>query len=525
MSRHDFDVVIVGSGFGGSVMAEHLAEKGMRVCLLERGKAYAPGDFPRSPTEMSRAFWDPSEKLQGIFNIWQFPNFGALISSGLGGGSLIYANVLLRRPKEWFTEEKWPIDYATLVPHYERVESVLKPTETPNMPVKGRALKLAADHMKSEWKPAPLAVSFGEPGQAPGSALPTDDHNLHGRTRLSCRYCGECNIGCNSGSKNSLDHNFLSLAKKHGADIRPRHEVKAFRRLPDDGYSIDYVVHRDNESSKHLKVHTMTCTRLVLAAGALGSTYLLLKNVGHTNADLPMLGRHFSTNGDFLSTAASTREKGKPRSIEPTRGPVITGYVDKGDYLIQDAAVPDMLAWLIDMTSVAIPHTLRLVFSVLKSLLPGNDRRDISAEVAGFFGPSEYVTSSLPLLGMGRDKSDGRMSLEKDLLQIGWNEASSKQLFDDIEGSMRDVSKALGGTYRPTPVWRLKKTITVHPLGGCPMGTSKDDGVVDRNGKVFGAGNLYVADGAVMPRAVGPNPSLTIAAISSHIAEGIANGG
>ena len=232
MSNQHFDVVIVGSGFGGSVMAYRLAEAGLSVCVLERGKPFPPGSFPRTPHGMQTNFWDPSDGMHGMFNVWSFKHLGALVSSGLGGGSLIYANVLLRKDENWFVREDrrsggyeyWPVTRADLDPHYDRVERMMNAQRFPfeHEPYrnagKTRAMKVAADKLGLEWMLPPLAVTFANDGEAPvpGEPIREEHRNLHDRTRSTCRLCGECDVGCNYGSKNTLDYNYLSEAKRLG---------------------------------------------------------------------------------------------------------------------------------------------------------------------------------------------------------------------------------------------------------------------------------------------------------------------
>ena len=256
------DVVVVGSGFGGSVSAYRLAQAGLAVVVLERGNAYPPNSFPRTPAQMSRAFWNPAAGLYGMFDVWHFSGCDAVVSSGLGGGSLIYANVLLRKDEHWFVQddplpnggyESWPVTRADLDPYYDEVERMLGatpyPLDSPGYAAtpKTQALRDAAAELGLNWQLPPLAVSFApRPGAAPGLGLPIVDPdygNLHGRPRNTCRLCGECNIGCNEGAKNSLDYTYLSAAQHYGADLRPGHDVKAIRPRPSGGYEVDYVRH------------------------------------------------------------------------------------------------------------------------------------------------------------------------------------------------------------------------------------------------------------------------------------------
>ncbi len=237
--REHFDAIVVGSGFGGAVTACRLAEADRRVLVLERGKAYPPGSFPRSPRGMSENLWDPSEGLQGMFDVWSFEGLEALVSSGLGGGSLIYANVLIRKDPKWFAgdeHEHWPIGYDDLEPHYERAERMLGASPYPldRAPYDGTSKTLAfrgaAKDLDADWFLPNLAVTFApEPGAdpVPGEPIVEPRANLHGRTRQTCRLVGECDVGCNFGAKNSLDYTYLTAAWHAGADIRTRCEVRA----------------------------------------------------------------------------------------------------------------------------------------------------------------------------------------------------------------------------------------------------------------------------------------------------------
>jgi len=264
-----FEAVVVGSGFGGSVSAYRLAEGGRSVCLLERGKPFPPGSFPRSPHGLSKNFWDPSEGLHGMFNIWSFRGIDALVSSGLGGGSLIYANVMIRKDERWFVQdggapggEHWPVTRAELDAHYDRVERMLDVQKYPlhRQPYsetrKTLALKEAAERRGYDWFLPNLAVTFANDGEAPvpGEPIKEEHPNLHGRTRYTCRLVGECNVGCNYGSKNTLDYTYLTHAQRFGADLRTRCEVRAFRPREGGGFEIDYVRH--DETAEGHKTET-----------------------------------------------------------------------------------------------------------------------------------------------------------------------------------------------------------------------------------------------------------------------------
>jgi cholesterol oxidase len=557
MSEH-FEIVVVGSGFGGSVMTYRMAENSRSVCILERGKRYPPGSFPRSPRGMSGNFWDPSEGLHGMFNLWSFSGIDALVSSGLGGGSLIYANVMIRKDERWFVQEEgapggeyWPVSRVDLDPHYDRAEKMLAvqrypfETEPYASTPKTVALKRAAESLGFDWSLPHLAITFANEGAqpVPGEPIREAHPNLHGRTRYTCRLVGECNAGCNYGAKNSLDYNYLSEAKHLGAEIRDRCEVRALRRREGGGFEIDYV-HHDPEAEGHktetgtLQVKTITADRLVISAGALGSTYLLLRNCSTLQGLSKALGTRFSGNGDLLTFAFRCSHDGKLAVIDPGYGPVITSAIrfadardgqglDERGFYVEDAGYPDFVSWMLALADE--PRALwawrKVALRLVRKWLQRRPETDLSAEASAFFGDSALSAGLLPLLGMGRDVPDGRMSLVDERLELDWSKSgASKAYFDRAQQAMRQIADELGGQFRDNPIWWLNKVVTVHPLGGCPMGRNEREGVVDPWGRAFGVPGLHIADGSVMPGPVGPNPSLTIAALADRFADAIIDG-
>ncbi|MFP4438548.1 MAG: GMC oxidoreductase [Chloroflexaceae bacterium] len=554
MSERHYDAVVVGSGFGGSVMAYRLAEAGRRVCVLERGKPYPPGSFPRSPYGMKTNLWDPSEGLYGLYNIWSFRGLGAIVASGLGGGSLIYANVLLRKDERWFVREDlqhggyeyWPVTRADLDPHYDRVERMLHaqvyPLDHPsfNTTAKTNALKAAAEALGFEWFLPPLAVTFANEGEPPvtGEPIREEHPNLHGRTRYTCRLVGECMFGCNFGSKNTMDYTYLSAAQRLGAEIHTRCEVRAFAPRPGGGYTVDYVAHDPAHEGQKLDTHnpavvplqTITADRLILAAGTLGSSYLLLKNRHHFPNLSPRLGTRFSGNGDLLSFAVKSRHV-----LDPGYGPAITstvrvpdeldGGVGRGFY-VQDGGYPDMISWMLQALDSPglLWRGVRLAKRLFWQLLRRDPETDLGAEIAALFGSTRLSVGTLPLLGMGRDIPDGNVFLRGNRLDVDWNKLRSSPFFDRLLATSQVLAEAMDAKFKVTPTYWLDRLLTVHPLGGCPMGRNELEGVVDPYGQVFNSPGLYVADGAVMPGPVGPNPSLTIAALSDRFADHVLEG-
>jgi cholesterol oxidase len=551
------EVVVVGSGFGGSVAAYRLAEAGRRVCVLERGKAYPPGSFPRKPHEMRTNFWDPSLGLQGLFNLWSFRGIEALVSSGLGGGSLIYANVLIRKDERWFVEESpfgsgyehWPITRADLEPHYDRVERMLGGNPFPfgepgyDLP-KTAEMRAAAARAGLEWQLPQLAISFATGDSRPAPDQPLADGayaNLHGVGRWTCRLCGECDLGCNYGSKNTLDHTYLSAAQAAGAELRTRAEVRRIAPRQGGGYEVHYIQHLpENEghrtTTSQLAEVTVTCDRLILAAGAIGTPYLLLRNRSAFPHISPALGTRFCGNGDLLGFAlphkGRRRRDREPPLLDSSHGPVITSAVrvpDAADggsgrgYYIEDAGYPHFIDWMLEAR--AAPSTIgrlaRFAARRAWARLTGDPQSDLSAEMGEVLGHAELSSTSLPLLGMGRDIPDGVMRLRRGHLDVDWTVETSRPFFEAMRRTMTTIADELGGRLVDNPLWRLGRMITVHPLGGAPMGRHAEEGVVDSSGEVFTYPGLHVVDGAAMPGPVGPNPALTIAAFADRAAERI----
>jgi cholesterol oxidase len=555
-----FDAIIIGSGFGGSVMAYRLAESGKNVCVLERGKAYPPNSFPRTPDKMGSNFWAPKRGLHGMYDLWSFRHIGAIVSSGLGGGSLIYANVLLRKDAKWFVHENlrqggyenWPVTREDLDPHYDRAEKMLDAQQYPfgiqpySGTLKTQALQRASLQLEQsgrykpgelEWFLPNLAVSFASPGKTPIPGAPIEETvpNLHGLPRSTCRLCAECDIGCNYGSKNTLDYTYLSAAVRQPrpATIHTQREVKQIEPLTlgQVGYRVRYLNHAAPQVDGRPPMEEMTCDRLVIAAGAIGTPYLLLKNKARFPGISDQLGVGFGGNGDILSAARNC----KSGAIEPSHGPVITSTLRVADSLddvgaqgrgfyIQDAGFPAFLQWMmVEAQSSNIGRLFHFATDWIGDHFGRRHHTNLSDEFSRLLGNGAEPASLMPMLGMGRDVPSGKLELTDDGdLDINWDIQQSEDYFDRVRSVMRDLAGAVEGEFTDDPVWYLNRSITVHPLGGCRMGRSKEDGVVDAtSGEVFGFPGLHVADGSVMPGPVGPNPSLTIAALADRFADHI----
>jgi cholesterol oxidase len=558
-NREHFEAVVIGSGFGGSVMTYRMAEAGKRVCLLERGKRFPPGSFARSPKEFSANFWDPSEGHHGLFQIWKFAGTDGIVSAGLGGGSLIYANVFIRKDERWFfrrnpdgTTTDWPITRAVLNPHYDRVRDIIGLQQFPfksepySTTAKTRALQEAAYNLGLDWFTPDLAVTFGDPATAPVPGEPifeagSTTNNLHHRTRYTCRLCGECDIGCNYGSKNTLDFTYLTLADRLGAELRDHCEVRSFAPDERGRYVVRYVHHDSAREgvptdTASLPLVEITTDRLVLSAGTFGSAFLMLKNQASFPGLSPQLGKFFSGNGDYLGLLLDAKEevegKLQPRTLAPSHGTVITSTIRVPDttdggsgpgYYVQDGGYPGFVDWLAEASNVpgALHRGLHFLSREVLGRIHRDDQSDIDDRIEELLGDAHTSAGILPLLAMGLDTPGGEFSLDRQQnLELTWQSEGSVQYFDRAKNTMRAVAEQLHARFQEDPIGYIRdKVITVHPVGGCAIGTSPANGVVNEYGEVFGYANFVIADGSVMPGPVGPNPSFTIAALSDRFAD------
>jgi len=267
-----------------------------------------------------------------------------------------------------------------------------------------------------------------------------------------------------------------------------------------------------------LPLRTITADRLVLAAGSLGSPYLLLKSFpGLSKA----LGSRWCGNGDLLGFLTRA-----PTPLDPDFGPVITSRIRyEGDagrgFYIEDGGYPTFVSWMLEASQVSgnVSRAVRFLYRLLRNRLTASPVSNVSAELAQLLGECKTSSGTLPLLGMGRDVPDGNLSLRDGYLQCDWTIKTSRRYYESVKRSMQDLGDVLGARFESQPLWYFRRVVTVHPVGGCPLGRNADEGVVDPYGQVFGYPGLSVADGSVMPGPVGPNPSLTIAALADRFAE------
>lgn len=511
---NDFDAIVVGSGFGGAVLSCRLAAAGHRVLVLERGRRWHPGNFPRAPEDPW--LWDVRHPVarHGWFDVRVFPNMSVVLGAGVGGGSLAYANISVDAKPDTF-ERGFPpeIRFGTLGPHYAEVGRMLgvRPVPAHQIPPRTRLLRDAAENAGygHRFRQLDLAVRFDE---AWSERLPDPYAPAHSRQHVNefgvqqgtCVHLGNCDIGCDVNARNTLDLNYLAAAQRDGAEIRPLHIVRRIHPI-----ARGYEVHAEEISETVLVPSVLTASVVVLSAGSLGSTEILLRSRAH--GSLPdvsdRLGHGWSSNGDFLTPAFHFF-----RDLRPTRGPTVTAAIDllDGEYqgraiFIEDGGLPDLGRAFLERF-VSQPHDDPRAMEIIASILPLVGRADIFRSV-------------MPWFAQARDAADGQLRLDGQHLTLDWDVTASRPTMDAVAALHRRLAFLTQGIPLTPVTWTAGHDLmSPHPLGGCNMGGSPHDGVVNHKGAVFNYPGLYVADGSIVPKALGLNPSKTIAALAEHIA-------
>ena len=514
-----YDTVVIGSGFGGAVLACRLAEAGRSVLVLERGREWAVEDYPG----VSGTNWlwsaERPESENGWIDLRAFRNVAVVQGAGVGGGSLAYANVSIEAEATAFASG-WPagVNLDTLHEGYARAGDMLEVRTLPDGQITERFRLVreagTACGYGARFRKLELAVRFDNEwsyGQADAHDVGRSvrSRNAHGIEQGTCVHCGNCCAGCPVQAKNTLDLNYLAHARRDGAEIRPLHQVSHVCAL-DRGYRVHFE-HLEDGATLPGEV---TADEVYLAAGSLGTTEILLRSrdvFGTLGRLSERLGRGWSANGDFLSLAFYPR-----RSVSATRGPTATAalsFLDGGvggqSFFVEDGGFPDSIAEALREMGRVNPR--------LASIFPA---LGIST---GSRTPFESV---MPWLGQGMDAAHGTLRLERRRaarggwkLDLDWNPESSRPSADAQAAMHRRLSEVTGGVHVVPPSWSLARySISPHPLGGARMADSAAEGVVDQWGEVFGHPGLYVVDGAAIPRPIGLNLSRTIAALAERIA-------
>lgn len=519
-----FDAIVVGTGFGGAITACRLAEAGARVLVLERGRRWTKETYPRKLGDPWLFHHTQPEKHHGWLDLRFFRGMAVAQGAGVGGGSLCYSSVVMEADPERFAEG-WPaqISFQELAPYYEKVRQMLALSAIPEKQRTHRyqLLQRAADKLgyKERVESVPLAVAF-DPDYS--YDLPDPIHPKHARSFVNaqgvqqgtCVHLGNCDIGCDVYAKNTLDLNYIPAAERHGAEVRPLHLVR-YVEPAGTGYRVVWDEIRNGE----LIPGGAEADRVVLAAGSLGSTEILLRSRDQYRS-LPKLsrrlGHNWSANANFLSPAIYPKQVAVNQGIGPTISAGLNfmdGSIQGKRFFIEDDGFPNLLLNAV-RARLGAGGTRLLVRLLGSAWHRGLDEKN----------PTDQV---MVWLGEGLDGADGRLFLGrpwlkpwKKELKLDWDVARSKGVIDAIVDTHRKLSEVDEGRLRVPLYWRLLRgLITVHPLGGCAMGRDSEQGVVDHRGQVFGYPNLYVADGAILPQPTGRNPSMTIGALAERVAD------
>lgn len=519
MTAH-FDVIVIGTGFGGAISACRLAQAGARVLILERGRRWTPDTYPRKPGDPWLYWHDRPQEHNGWLDVRLFRGMAVAQGAGVGGGSLCYSSVVMEADAERFTQD-WPpeITYEELRPYYARVREMLTPQPIPGGQRTRRfnLLEQAAGKLgyADRVERVPLAIRF-DPEYSYDLPDPLDPRhskpfvNAQGVRQGTCVHLGNCDIGCDVQAKNTLDLNYIPAAEAKGAELRILHIVRSIAARG-SGYQVNW----EAIDRGRLIPGAAQADRVVLAAGSLGSTEILLRSRdehGTLPAVSRQLGRHWSCNGNFLSPATYPSEVPVEQGIGPTISAgldFMDGQVEGQRFFVEDDGFPNLL-----LNALAAGPGGSLARQLHEHLRRGLDEKNPKRQV-------------MIWLGEGLDAADGRLSLGrrfplfwKRTLTLDWDVRRSKPLIDAILATHQRLTEAGGGRLHVPPYWKLLQgLVTVHPLGGCPMGRDVEEGVVDHRGQVFGYPNLFVADGAILPRPTGRNPSMTIGALAERVAD------
>ncbi|BFV58847.1 GMC family oxidoreductase [Kitasatospora sp. CMC57] len=529
----DYDVVVVGSGFGGSVAALRLTEKGYRVAVLEAGRRYGRDELPKNSWDTRNYLWAPALGLYGIQRIHLLANVLVLGGAGVGGGSLNYANTLYVPPKPFFEDRQWQhiTDWQEeLGPFYDQAQRMLGVRTNPTVTPSDVHLKDAAEKMgcADTFHLAPVGVFFGDGRDAdggtrvaPGTEVEDPYFGGAGPKRKSCTECGECMTGCRHGAKNTLTENYLYLAERNGAEIHPLTTVARLRQIEgadgECGYAVD--VRRTNSRSRDREkagARTITAAKVVVAAGTYGTQTLLhrMRDGGHLPAISTRLGELTRTNSEAL-VGASTTDRRYGERVDFTKGVAITSSIhpDENTHIepvrygrgsnamgaLSVQQVPGVgrgPRWL-RYAVTAASHPVIFARSM-------NQHRWSEKTIIGLVMQSldNSITVSLKKSGPGKGKLTSRQG----------HGAPNPTYIPAAEAGARALAESINGFAGSTVGEIFDIPMTAHFLGGCPISDSAENGVVDPYQRLYGYPGISVVDGSAISANLGVNPSLTITA-------------
>jgi cholesterol oxidase len=518
---HDFDWIVVGSGFGGSVSALRLAEKGYRVCLLEAGRRFEDDDFPKSAWRLRRFVWFPAAGNRGIMRIYLFKDIAILAGCGVGGGSLVYANTLYVPPQEFFRAPEWRAmqDWeAALAPHYEEAKRMLGATDVPFENDTDHLFRELAEDMGVPYRRPTVGVFFGEPGE-PGETVGDPYFGGEGPDRAGCIRCGACMVGCRHNAKNTLRKNYLWFAEKLGVEIRAERHVTDIRPLGDsedgsDGYEV--TAQRPGAWIRKRR-DTLTAGGVVVSAGTVGTNWLLrsCKDFGSLPRLSDRLGEVVRTNSEALLA--------------------VTARKDEHDFhhsvAISSSIYPDDVTHIENVTYGEAGDAMGLLFTMLTE---GGTRITRPLKWLGHvaahplralrllwkrgWAKRTVILLVMQTLNNSMRLKPVRIGPRKLFLQTEQDPNNPNPTWIPVanEAAKRLAEKLDGVPQSNLPEALLNTPATAHILGGAVIAPDPEHGLVDLRQRAYGYENLLVCDGSVIPANPGVNPSLTITALAEH---------
>lgn len=519
--EEEYDYVIIGSGFGGSVSALRLSEKGYKVLVIEKGKWYRPSDFAKTNWQLKRWLWLPALNLTGIMRLSFFKHLAVLSGVGVGGGSLVYACTLPVPKSEFFQTGSWAglNDWErALQPHYDTAYRMLGAEVNPKLCAGDEALYRVAQKIgrQAEFHPSKVGIFFARDGQSAGQTVPDPYFDGAGLERASCLHCGACMTGCRHDAKNSLDKNYLYLAQQLGARILAEtcvHDVQPQGERGEQGYT----VHVRNAIRWFGKSHMIRTKSVVFAGGALGTNQLLLKL---KKTSMPALsarvGKDIRSNNESLITIA-TADTQEDYSQGLSIGSIL--HTDAHSHLEPVRYGAGSGAWRLVHAPMAYGANAWIRIGKMLRLWLQHPKAYLKIALV-----KDWARHSQVMLFMQHLDSTLQFKLNpwgrlKTQLDIG--ERPQAHIPHAIELAQLYAQEINGKPYTLFTEQLFGLASTAHILGGAVMGADVDAGVIDGQGRLFGYERAYVCDGSMISANPGVNPSLSITAISEYIMAGV----
>ena len=509
----DLDFLVVGSGFGGSVSALRLAEKGYRVAVLEKGRRLGADDFPKSNWNLKRWLWMPALGFRGLFKMTFLRHVTVLSGVGVGGGSLVYANTLPIPKDPFFAAPSWSglADWKReLAPHYPTVHRMLGAATNPYTTPADEVLREVGRELgrpASDFQRTPVAVYFGKAEET----VPDPYFGGEGPPRTGCSQCGGCMIGCRHGAKNTLDKNYLWLAERRGVAVEPDTEVTWVRPLPEGGYRVEA---QQGARRFGRTARSWTARNVIFAGGVLGTVPLLLKLRASPDG-LPGLsarvGEFVRTNSESLLGVVSAR-----REVDYSKGIAITSLLQTDEHShVEPVRYPSGSGFFRLLLAPAAPGSTALV-RMARALATGLRHPWRALRGAFVLDWARHTTILLYMRTL-----EGHLRLRR-----GWGGLLSSSVSGGAAPTAfipeaHDLVRRFGDKVHGLPQGLLTELLldtptTAHLLGGACMGATAEDGVIDAQHRVHGYQGLYVVDGSAISANPGVNPSLTIAALAER---------